>query len=247
MLLDICLETGEGDIPGSRRVFCATIFCMKEEYFTSEGIHLCAEEIMAEIFPRGQKRRVDFLPERAALLILDVQDYFLDPESHAYIPSAQAVIPHLNELSRLFHAHSRPVLFTQHLNTEEDAGGMKTWWRDLITRDHPHHALSGHLNVKGAEILHKSQYDAFYGTDLENWLRSREVEQVLIGGVMTHLCCETTARSAFMRGFDVFFLVDGTATYQRTYHLGALRNLGHGFATLVLTEEIKDAFSGGMS
>jgi isochorismate hydrolase len=218
---------------------------MKEEYFTSEGIHLCAEEIMAEIYPRGQKRRADFFPERAALLILDIQDYFLDPESHAYIPSAQAIIPHLNELSTLFHAHSRPVLYTQHINTEEDAGGMKTWWRDLITEDHPYHELSRHLDTRGAEVLEKSQYDAFYGTELDGWLRKRGVNQVLIGGVMTHLCCESTARSAFVHGFEVFFLVDGTATYQRSYHVGTLRNLGHGFATLLLTDDIKRIFSRG--
>lgn len=220
---------------------------MKEAYFTSEDIHLRAEEMMEEVFPAGQKRRVDFHPEQAALLVLDAQDYFLDPASHAFIPSAQAIVLHLNQSIRLFTAHSRPVLFTQHLNTEEDAGGMKTWWRDLITRDHPYQALSNKLDREGVEVLEKSQYDAFYGTGLEQWLRNRDVSQVLIGGVMTHLCCETTARSAFMRGFDVFFLVDGTATYQRSFHVGTLRNLGHGFATLVLTEDVKRVFSQGAS
>ncbi|MFO8036956.1 MAG: isochorismatase family protein [Anaerolineales bacterium] len=218
---------------------------MKEVYFTAEDIRLRAREMLEEVFPDGQKRRLDFQPEQAALLVLDVQDYFLDPASHAFIPSAQAIVPQLNQIIRQFYACSLPVLFTQHLNTEEDAGGMKTWWRDLITRDHPYRALHNKLDREGAEVFEKSQYDAFYGTDLEHWLRKRGVSQVLIGGVMTHLCCETTARSAFMRGFDVFFLVDGTATYHRSYHLGTLRNLGHGFATLILTEDVKRVFTRG--
>ncbi|MES0360330.1 MAG: isochorismatase family protein, partial [Anaerolineales bacterium] len=57
-------------------------------------------------------------------------------------------------------------------------------------------------------------------------------------GVMTHLCCETTARSAFVRGFEVFFVIDGTATYNEDYHMATLLNLAHGFTTPVLTKEV---------
>jgi isochorismate hydrolase len=59
---------------------------------------------------------------------------------------------------------------------------------------------------------------------------------------MTHLCCETTARSAFMRGFEVFFTIDGTATYNEEHHWAALLNLAHGFATPVLVDEVVSAF-----
>jgi isochorismate hydrolase len=55
---------------------------------------------------------------------------------------------------------------------------------------------------------------------------------------MTHLCCETSARSAFMRGFEVFFPIDGTATYNRDFHLATLRNLAHGFATMTTVREL---------
>ena len=61
---------------------------------------------------------------------------------------------------------------------------------------------------------------------------------MVVSGVMTHLCCETTARSAFVRGFEVFFLIDGTATYNKEHHLATLLNLSHGFANLVLSGEI---------
>jgi isochorismate hydrolase len=55
---------------------------------------------------------------------------------------------------------------------------------------------------------------------------------------MTHLCCETTARSAFMRGLQVFIAVDGTATYSEAFHRASLLNLSHGFALPVLVDEI---------
>jgi len=215
---------------------------MKEAYFTAGNLISSSKEMLKDLYPEGQKRGKRFDYNQAAFLILDMQDYFLHPESHAYIPSAQAVLPGLNQLSALFQAHARPVLFSQHLNMESDAGSMKSWWRDLITDNHPYHALHSKLNVGEGMVFQKTQYDAFYRTDLEDRLKADEVKQVLVGGVMTHLCCETTARSAFMRGFDVFFLVDGTATYQRSFHLGTLRNLGHGFATLVTVPQIMDTF-----
>ena len=93
-------------------------------------------------------------------------------------------------------------------------------------------------------LIQKSQYDAFYQTQLEGILRDRQVTQVVICGVMTHLCCETTARSAFMHGFEVFFPVDGTVTYRLEYHRASLLNLAHGFASIVLMKNILQAIQG---
>src|SRR4030042_1513571 len=87
-------------------------------------------------------------------------------------------------------------------------------------------------------LIQKSQYDAFYHTQLNELLHTSGVTQVVLCGVMTHLCCETTARSAFMHGFEVFFPVDGTATYNLAYHRASLLNLAHGFANLVFINDL---------
>ena len=118
---------------------------------------------------------------------------------------------------------------------------MGSWWRDLISIENHHHAIIPEFDYSNRFVMRKNQYDAFYGTALEEILQRKNVSQVLISGVMTHLCCETTARSAFMRGFEVFFLVDGTATYNQDHHLATLLNLAHGFATPMLTSEIHAA------
>jgi isochorismate hydrolase len=90
----------------------------------------------------------------------------------------------------------------------------------------------------GFKVMRKTQYDAFYGTDLEKKLNEMGVRQIVIAGVMTSLCCETTARSAFVRGFDVFFLADGTATKSEVLHISALCTLAQGFAQVVSCREI---------
>ena len=115
---------------------------------------------------------------------------------------------------------------------------MAKWWRDLIN---PLSAYSHNITLKTAQNLtqiNKTQYDAFHNTTLEDKLNTLNIHQVIICGVMTHLCCETTARSAFMRGFDVFFTVDGTATYNEELHCASLLTLSHGFAVPVLIEEL---------
>jgi isochorismate hydrolase len=61
--------------------------------------------------------------------------------------------------------------------------------------------------------------------------------------VMTHLCCETTARSAFTRGSGLL-PVDGTATYNRAFHRASLLNLAHGFASLTFVEDILEKIRG---
>jgi isochorismate hydrolase len=179
-----------------------------------------------------------FTPERSALLLLDLQAYFLDESSHAFVPSAIAILPGINALIRAYSCQNLPVLFTRHLNTSQDAGLMATWWRELLAADSPLSRIDPRLEIHNAVTISKTRYDAFLNSPLEKLLREMNVRQLVICGVMTHLCCETTARSAFMRGFEVFFCVDGTATYNEAFHRASLLNLAHGFATLVLVQDI---------
>jgi len=99
------------------------------------------------------------------------------------------------------------------------------------------------FNIPQAELIIKSQYDAFYDTNLHEILRKNNIEQVIITGVMTHLCCETTARSAFIRGYNVFFPIDGTATYNEDFHNATLTNLAHGFANITLINNLMQVFN----
>lgn len=65
------------------------------------------------------------------------------------------------------------------------------------------------------------------------------VEEVIVIGVMTNLCCETTAREAFVRGYRVFFSTDATATVSGELHDAALMNLAYGFAYLVDCDRLR--------
>jgi len=211
---------------------------MKETYFTIQALDQQARDLYKQVAEINPIKASELHPSQSALLVLDMQSYFMDPSSHAFIPSAGAIVDGILQLIDAFHAAGKPVFFTQHVNTLGDAGMMQFWWKDLLTTHNPLHQLIPEIDISRGTLIQKSQYDAFHQTPLEELLRLRHVTQVVLCGVMTHLCCETTARSAFMRGFEVFFPVDGTATYNLAYHKASLVNLSHGFASLTFIDDI---------
>ncbi|WP_052418760.1 isochorismatase family protein, partial [Methanolacinia paynteri] len=186
---------------------------MKECYFRPENIDKKSMLMTERIAAMNRKREQVFHPENSALLVIDMQNYFTDPGSHAYVPSSAAVIPRIKKLAEAFAAKKRPVISTLHINTPADAGMMGEWWGELLAETDTRSELNKDLDLPFSVRIRKSQYDAFYTTELDLILQQNNVTDLVITGVMTHLCCETTARSAFVHGYRVFFPADGTATY----------------------------------
>jgi len=216
----------------------------KETYFRVDTIHQNSRNMLAAVNKfRHRHTGFSLSQNHSALLVLDMQAYFLEERSHAFIPSSTAILPGIIKLVETFYKFQRPVFFTRHINSSQDAGLMTTWWKDLIHQDNPTSEIIPELDVSKGIVLIKNQYDAFLNTTLQEALHAIEVSQLVICGVMTHLCCESTARSAFMRGFEVFFTIDGTATYTEDFHRATLLNLSHGFAIPLLMDEVLQVFS----
>jgi len=212
---------------------------MKEQYFTLENLSQKTTELLDFVSVyRCRHAGQEFDPGQAALLVLDMQEYFLDPVSHAFVPSAPAIVGGIRSLVDAFSSAGRPVVFTRHLNTQKDAGMMATWWKDLVTLQDARSQIINTLPLSKGISIKKTQYDAFLGGGLGDLLKGAQVLQVVVTGVMTHLCCEMTARSAFVHGYQVFFPVDGTATYNEAHHRASLLNLSHGFAVMTTVPDL---------
>ncbi len=213
---------------------------MKKSLIESDAFQKKSRESLEKLKEFSKRRAFVFMPQSAALLIVDMQRYFLDRRSHAFIPDAPLITGQIKNLSAAFLKMNLPVILTRHINTQRNAKLMGKWWKDVITEKSRLSHVIPELDFQGATVIKKTQYDAFYRTNLENILKRKKVKQVVITGVATHLCCETTARSAFMRGFTVFLPVDGTATFAESFLEASLLNLAHGFAIPVLCEELMD-------
>lgn len=169
----------------------------------------------------------------SALLVIDMQNFFLDPKSPTFTEGGLAILPNVKKLISAFRKRKRPVIYTthEHKSMEMDGGILGWWWEGMCmegTKDAEIHKEIAPLSRE--KIVKKHRYSAFYNTDLEIVLRCLGIKDLVISGIMTNLCCESTARDAYFRDFKVFFLLDGTGTVNEDLHLSSLKNLAFGFA-----------------
>lgn len=177
---------------------------------------------------------------RAALLVVDMLQYFTDPSGRCYLPASRHIVPNITHLLQLMRRHLRPIVFTRHCHDgEHDLGMLGKFFSDYIKEGLPEAQIIEPLSPQKNEIVfEKKTYDAFYDTPLLDVLTRLGVSQVIITGVLTHMCCETTARSAFCRGFEVYLPVDALATTSEQLHLGSLFSLSDSVAIPTSTNEI---------
>ncbi len=187
-----------------------------------------------------RSRRHPLTCEDSALLVIDMQRYFLDKSSHAFLDGATDILDNVRKLVSSYREQDLRIVFTRHaLKDGEDPGIMATWWGDTLRDGDQMADIVDELRPTPGEIaIRKTRYDAFVGTGLEERLRSEGVKRLVLTGVMTHLCVESTARDAFMRDFEVFVVVDGTSAGDDDLHISSLRCLTDGFAIPVTTEEV---------
>ena len=168
---------------------------------------------------------------KTALLVIDCQNYFFDPASPAYLPASKRILPRVNKLIALAQARKWPVVFTIHGPSCSPGNLMLAQWRHLPKGEQCE--LRQGLKVPGkARIIHKQHYSAFIGTGLEKYLNKRGIGRVVFCGAMTHLCVDTTARQAFMLGFQPVIVRDACCSKSPALHRAALLALGHGFAEI---------------
>jgi len=190
------------------------------------------QKILKELQPyRERKGTID--PKHVALLVIDMQNYFRR--------MIQPILENISVVIQACRQKNIPIVFTQHGHTDptSDGGALSQWWGEVIRHGTKDWEFLQEMKIDSTDtILSKNRYSAFYETELDTILRSKGIQDLITSGVMTNLCCETTARDAFMRDYRVFFLIDGTATGKEEHHLATLKNLGYGFATLMTCEEL---------
>jgi len=179
--------------------------------------------------------------DKCALLVIDMQEFFLDPHSPSFTCGGLAIIPVLQRLIAAFRLNNRPVIYTRHVHHPDhiDSGILGWWWKGMCIEGTPesevHHDLAP---LPSEKVIQKHRYSAFYNTDLETILRCQGIEDLVITGVMTNMCCESSARDAYYRDHRVFFLADGTGSITEEMHLASLLNLAFGFAYVTAADRI---------
>ena len=203
-----------------------------EPYVTPETISEKTKQWLEHISPFNT-HPLHLNRDKSALLVVDMQNFFLDSSSPTYTCGGPAVLPGIKQLLHAFRQVNRPVIYTRHVHHPDriDAGIMGWWWEGMCLEGSPESEVHPEIAPQDNEkVIFKHRYSAFYNTDLETVLRVLKVEDLVIAGVMTNLCCESTARDAYFRDYRVFFPADGTGSITEELHLASLLGLGFGFA-----------------
>jgi ureidoacrylate peracid hydrolase len=117
--------------------------------------------------------------------------------------------------------------------TVRDVCGADSWQGDFYERIEPR---------RGEPVVTKHRYGAFHNTDLETILRVHGIRTVVLTGVATNACVETTAREAFVRDYYVVFTSDGTACYSDEAHEATLRTIDKYFGVVVSVDDVMDVW-----
>jgi len=165
-------------------------------------------------------------PARTALINVDLQNVFVEGFDISATDGPE-VVQRLNKLSRVCRDHGMMVIHT--INEIRADGSNRGVASEVVTEylqstgtnrkggisaGSDGAKLHDSLEVEPSDVLlSKPRYGSFTGTDLDLILRTNNIEAVIIGGIATNVCCDTTAREANQRDYKVFFLSDGTGNH----------------------------------
>lgn len=177
-------------------------------------------------------------PENTAVIVVDLQEDFVNPDNPMCVPEAYRQIPRVKALIEGCHEMGMPVLFTEHTIQDDCAGRYYEYWDEIAAgatkEGEPGTKVYSEIApVEGQRVIAKHSYDAFAKTNIDYVLRSQGIQTVIICGTLTNYCCEGTARGAFSHQYDVVFGSDVCATNNPYQHEATLRTMRYGFARVM--------------
>ncbi len=160
-------------------------------------------------------------PAKTALLVIDMQNDFVLEGAPMEVPAARDAIPHIQRLITQARALNVPVIYSQHTLLEDSQNSIleATYNPKLfkvgMRKGTPGVQVIDDLKPQAEDtIIEKYRYDAFHNTLLEPTLKNirglNQIDTVIITGTLTEVCCESTARGAYMRDYKVAFISDAT-------------------------------------
>lgn len=184
-------------------------------------------------------------PERAALLIHDMQNHFLKPyASQAFV---DALVQRIQALRSACHARGIPVFYTAQPGdqTVESRGLLCDFWGPGLAEDGVSPGIVAGLapDPQRDVILVKHRYSAFARSDLLERLQLAGRDQLIICGVYAHIGCLTTATDAFMADIQPFVVADALGDFSLARHQLALEHMAHCSSVVLSTQQLLNALA----
>ncbi len=192
------------------------------------------------------------VPSKSAVIVVDVQNDFCEPDGAAAkngsdTSAALAMIPRLQRLLDGARAHGVNVIFIQTIH--EPSTDSDVWLgrkKDPSKKNCLKGSWGAQFTIVAPEanepVVIKHRYSAFINTRLDSVLRTLKVETILVTGVATNVCVESTARHGYMLDYNVVFVGDCAAAYDQAAHDMTLLVHGKYFGAVATSGEVLAAW-----
>jgi ureidoacrylate peracid hydrolase len=198
-------------------------------------------------------------PRKAALVVIDMQNYFCKAGHQGEVPLAREIVPNINRLAADLRRRGGLVVWVRN-GTRDTRESWSSYHEFLHTPDRMERRYAAmdidgdgykywHLNdirPEDAQVT-KTRYSAFIqgSSNIERLLRDRGIDTILVTGTATNVCCESTARDAMMLNFKVVMVSDGLATHNDEEHNAALSIFYGLFGDVQTTDEAMQSLERG--
>lgn len=188
---------------------------------------------------------------RTALVVIDMQNFFVAEGFMAEVPAARGIVPNINRMAKALRAAGGTVVWIQ----TTAVGALEQWGNhhkhmltparaekrlEQLDESHDGFNIYPKLEVTPSDLrIKKVKYSAFIpgSSDLDAQLKARGIETLLITGTVTNVCCESTARDAMMFDYRVVMLSDGNASLTDEEHAASLNNFLIFFGDVMTVDE----------
>ena len=209
-------------------------------------------------------RRFELAADSTALLVIDMQRDFLEPDGMAAVEGEditllRAVVPTVADITAATRRHGIPVIHSREgyapdlsdvtaMKAERGSVGNRGPLGRFLIRGEPGHDFApGMEPASGELVVDKPGFSAFYRTDLESHLRSAGIDRLIICGITTQCCVHSTLRDAVDRGFYCLTVADACAAIDPAVHAATLRIIqaeDHLFGWIADSPAVLAAFAG---
>ncbi|MEF8781405.1 MAG: isochorismatase family cysteine hydrolase [Haloferacaceae archaeon] len=155
-----------------------------------------------------------FDPDRTALVVVDMQNGFCHPDGSLYAPGSEEAIDPVSTLIDRAREAGVQVVFTRDVHPPEQFEDAHYYdefdrWGEHVVEGSWEAEIHDDLEVReGDHVVEKHTYDAFYRTELEGWLKARNLRNLVICGTLANVCVLHTAGSAGLRDFRPVLVED---------------------------------------
>jgi len=191
----------------------------------------------------------EFNESKTVLLVIDMQNDFVNEGRVMEVPMAREFLPNMKRILETCRKNEIPVIYTTHVLYDDlEISPLETAYNPVLKKAGMRAGTDG---VKVVEelaplpnevVIPKHRYDGFHNTPLETVINNsrgmNEVDTVIIIGTVTNVCCESTARSAFMRDYKVVFVSDANGGLDEASHQATLSIIEKVFGRVMSTDEL---------